>query len=426
MSRTGFTTRQVHAAGTVASANPRATPIYLTAGFSFGHYDDAAAHFGHGEGFAYTRTGNPTTATVEATIADLEGGSGALLVATGQAATSIAIMSVVSAGQHVVSSTHIYEGTRGLLLDALGRFGIDTDFVDDIADPGAWERLIRPTTRALFAETLSNGSCRVLDIAQIAEVAHRHGIPLIVDNTVATPYLLRPIEHGADIVVHSASKFFCGHGSVLGGVIVDNGRFEADAAQDRFPQFTTPVRGGGPSFAARAGGDARLLYAREALAQRFGPTLSPLSAFLIGQGMETMSLRVQRQCVNAVAVAGALAQHPHVRAVDHPSVAGHPDAARVDRYLPDGQGSVFTFHLRGGEASARRFVEALELVTHMTHIGDVRTLVLNPGATSHVALTPEQQAAVGVFPGTLRLSIGIEDADDLIADLTQALDILEA
>ncbi|WP_434809965.1 O-acetylhomoserine aminocarboxypropyltransferase/cysteine synthase family protein [Microbacterium sp. bgisy189] len=423
---TGFTTRQVHAGEGSGGATPRATPIYLTAGFSFGEYGDAAAHFGNGEGYAYTRIGNPTVETVERTIADLEGGSQALLLASGQAATAVALMSIVSAGQHIVSSNHIYEGTRGLLVDSLSRFDISTDFVDDLNDPAAWERLIRPETRALFAESISNGPNRILDIEAIAEVAHRHGIPLVIDNTLATPYLLRPLEHGADVVVHSASKFLAGHGAVLGGVIIDNGRFDAASTGVLFPQLTEVPRGCTQSFAGRAAGDARIAYARESVAPRFGPTPSPLNAFLIGQGIETLSLRVERQTANARALAEALAAHPQVAQVDHPDLPGHPEHALVERYLPAGPGAVFTITLRGGDEAAERFVEALEVFTHMTHIGDVRSLVLHPGSTSHTLLDAEQKAAVGVYPGTLRLSIGIEDAADLIADVTAALEVLEA
>jgi len=423
MGRKGFTTRQVRGSG-AATATPRATPIYLSAGFAFDRYDDAAAHFGQGEGYAYSRIGNPTVDAVEATLAGLEGGSQALLLASGQAATSVALLSLVSAGQHVVASTHIYEGTRGLLRDSLTRFGIETTFVDDIRDPGAWEAAIRPTTRVLFAESISNAAGRLLDVADISGLAHRHGIPLVVDNTFATPYLFRPIENGADVVVHSASKFLAGHGSVLGGAIVDSGTF--DTSSTLFPQLTARGRTGAPSPAERFGGGARIAYAREEVAPRLGPTPSPLNAFLIGQGIETLSLRVARQSAGALAVARWLETQPGVARVDHPGLASHPDHALAARLLPDGQGSVFTVTLRGGEPAARRTIEALELFTHMTHLGDVRSLVLHPASTSHTLLSEAERAAVGVHPGTLRLSIGIEDAADLIDDLAGALDAARA
>lgn len=420
MSDQGFTTRQVHT-GAVASATPRATPIYLTAGFSFDDYDAAAAAFETGEGYAYTRIANPTVEAVEHKLASLEGGSQALLLASGQAATTVALLSLVSAGQHIVSSTHIYEGTRNLFLDNLSRLGIEVDFVDDIGDPEAWERAARPETRAFFAESVSNASNIVLDVAAVAAVAHRRGIPLVVDNTLPTPYLFRPIEHGADVIVHSASKFLAGHGAVLGGVIIDNGRFDARANGALYPHLLAQPRSGGASIAERAGGDARIAYARESVAARFGPTPSPLNAFLIGQGIETLSLRVDRQSANALTVARWLERQPEIASVDYAGLESHAQHALAARYLPDGYGSVFTFTLRGNAGSARRLVESLGVFTHMTHLGDVRSLALHPATTSHLSLTPAERAVVGVHPGTVRLSIGIEDVADLIADLSRAL-----
>lgn len=417
----GFTTRQVHAGGRRTDATPRVTPIYLTAGFRFDEYEDASANFSEGTGYAYTRIANPTIEDVEDKLAALEGGSQALLLASGQAATSVAIMALASAGDHVLCSTHVYEGTRGLLLDNLSRFGIEADFVDDIDDPAAWEALIRPTTKLLFAESISNAANRLLDIPAIAGVAHRHGIPLIVDNTFATPYLLRPIELGADVVVHSASKFLAGHGAVIGGAIVDSGRFDADASGHLFPHLVQPSRTGTPSPWARTGGDARIAYAREAVAPRLGPTPSPLNAFLIGQGIETLSLRVERQSANALSVARWLVQHPDVESVDYLGLESHSSYALASRDLPDGYGSVFTFTVRGGADAARRVIEALGVFTHMTHLGDVRSLALHPASTSHVQLSEAERRVVGVHPGTIRLSIGIEDAADLIADLERAL-----
>lgn len=273
MGRRGFSTRQLHDRVRGAAPTSRTTPIYLTAGFEFDEYDAAAAHFGAGEGYAYTRVGNPTIDAVEHTLAALEGGSQALLLASGQAATSVALLALVSSGQHIVSSTHIYEGTRGLFRDSLPRLGVDTTFVDAIEDADAWEAAIRPTTRALFAESISNATNRLIDIAAISAVARRHGIPLVIDNTFATPYLLRPIEHGADVVVHSASKFLSGHGSVLGGAIIDSGRFDAERSGELYPHLVAPGAGGAPSFAERVGGDARIAYTRESVALRLGPKI---------------------------------------------------------------------------------------------------------------------------------------------------------
>lgn len=427
MSRRGFATRQVHEHARRDDGTPiatsRATPIYLTAGFEFGEYDDAAAHFGRGEGYAYTRIGNPTVDAVEHTLAALEGGSQALLLASGQAATTVALLGLLEAGQHIVASTHIYEGTRGLLRDNLTRLGITSTFVDDIDQLDAWDAAILPTTRVLFAESISNASNRLVDIPALAALARRHGITLVIDNTFATPYLLRPLELGADVVVHSASKFLAGHGSVLGGAIVDSGRLDTDSAPRLYPHLVAPGRGGAPSIIDRVGGDARIAYAREAVAPRFGPTPSPLNAFLIGQGIETLSLRVERQSANALAVALWLEGRPEVVSVDYIGLPSHRDHALAARDLTAGYGSVFSFTLRGDAETARRFVEALEVVTHMTHLGDVRSLVLHPASTSHAALTEAERAALGVQAGTLRVSIGIEDVADLLEDLAQALTV---
>ncbi|MBP3978250.1 O-acetylhomoserine aminocarboxypropyltransferase/cysteine synthase family protein [Microbacterium sp. BLY] len=417
-----FATRAVHAARGRASAASRVTPIYLTAGFEFDDFDHAADHFGTGTGFGYTRTGNPTVHAVERQLASLESGADAVLVASGQAAVTTALLSVVGAGDHIVSSTHIYEGTRGLFLDNLARLGIETTFVDDIADPDAWREAVRPTTRALFAESLANARNDVLDVAAVSAVADEIAVPLIVDNTLATPALLRPLEHGAAIVVHSASKFLAGQGAVLGGVVVDDGRFDADRAGHNAPHLVLPGRGSTPSVVARHGGRARIGYARESVAPRFGASPSPLNAFLIGQGTETLGLRVERQSQNALAVARWLAAHDAVESVDYVGLPSHPHHATAQRYLDGGFGSIFTFTLRGGLPAARRFVEEVSVFTHMTHIGDVRSLVLHPGTTSHAQRTEEERRILGVGPGTLRLSIGIEDVDDLIGDLARVLE----
>ncbi len=416
----GFTTRQVHAGRSAGQGlTPRATPLYLTAGFEFTDYDQAASHFAQGEGFAYTRHGNPTTEATEAAIADLEGGAQALLLASGQAAISVALLTLVGSGQRIAASGSLYEGTRGLFLENLPRLGIETDFVTAPNDADAWAAVIGPQTRALFVESIPNARNDITDIAAIARVAHAHGLPLIVDNTLATPYLLRPIEHGADVVVHSASKFLAGQGSVLGGVIIDNGAFDAhaQATKELFGHLTNPSRIGTASYSDRFGGLARIAYARESVAPRFGPTPSPLNAFLIGQGVETLSLRVARQSETALDVAKYLEAHPRVLGVDYSGLPSSPHHDLASTYLPNGQGSVFTFTIDGEKADARAFIEGLRLFTHMTHLGDVRSLILHPASTSHSQRTAAEQAAAGVHPGTLRVSIGIEDAHDLIADL---------
>jgi len=416
-----FATRAVHAGRGPQHAPSRATPIYLTAGFEFDDFDHAADHFGTGAGFGYTRTGNPTVRAVEQKLAALESGADAVLLASGQAAVVTAFLTVAGAGDHIVSSAHIYEGTRGLLVDNLARLGIQTTFVDDISDPDAWRRAIRPNTRALFAESIANARNDVLDVAAVSAVGDEAALPLIVDNTLATPYLLRPLEHGAAVVVHSASKFLAGHGSVLGGVIVDDGRFDAAAAGHNAPHLVLPGRGGLAGVAARHGGNARIAYAREAVAPRFGASPSPLNAFLIGQGAETLALRVQRQSANALEVARWLAHHDAVECVDYVGLESHPDHRTAVRYLDGGFGSIFTVTLHGGIDAARSFVGNVRVFTHMTHIGDVRSLVLHPATTSHALRTEEERERLGVHPGTLRLSIGIEDPADLIADLSRVL-----
>ena len=421
----GFATRQLHAGERPDSGiTPRVAPIYLTAGFVLEDFDQATDLFSTGDGYSYTRVANPTTDTVERKVAELEGGAEALFVGSGQAAVAITLLGLLEAGQHVVSASQIYEGTRGLFLDNLTRYGIETDFVEDANNPAAWEALIRPETRALFAESIPNPRNEVLDIEAVAAVAHAHGIPLIIDSTLATPYLVRPLEHGADIVIHSASKFFAGHGAVLGGVIVDNGLFDVNSTL--FPHLVNPTRTGGPSFADRVGGRARITYLREVMALRFGPTLSPINAFLIGQGIETLSLRVERQSANALGVARWLEQQPEVHSVDYSGLESNAYHELAKRYLPNGQGSVFAFTLKGGTDAARAFINALGVITHMTHLGDVRSLVLHLATTSHNQRTPEQLEAAGILPGSIRLSIGIEDLPDLIADLDRGLAAVRA
>ncbi|MFE7843637.1 O-acetylhomoserine aminocarboxypropyltransferase/cysteine synthase family protein [Microbacterium sp. NPDC057407] len=417
-----FSTRQLHAGDDQRGPHrPRATPIYLTAGFEFEDFDEGHARFGGAEeGFIYTRVGNPTNSAVERRIADLESGTGAVLVGSGQAAVATTVLSLVSAGDHVLSSSSIYEGTRELLRDDLGRLGVSVDFIDDPDDLGAWAAGLRPNTRLVFAESIANPKNDVLDIAALAELAHRHGAPLVIDNTLATPYLLRPIEHGADVVVHSASKFLAGHGTVLGGVIVDAGTFPWAERADAYPQLARDRGVDGLTFAERSPATAFLDFARR-VSMRYGPAPSPINAFLILQGIETLSLRVERQSATALRLAQWLEQHPAVESVDYSGLPSSPHHARALRYLPQGQGSVFAVTLRGGLEAARAFTDALRLFTRMTHLGDVRSLVLHPATTTHILRDEVQLAASGIGPGMLRLSIGLEDPDDLIADLEHGL-----
>lgn len=417
----GFSTRQVHVGTTAAPATPRALPIHLTAGFTFDSFEQGVAHFGEGTGYGYTRTGNPTIDAVEEKLAALESGTRALLVGSGQAAVSTAILALAGAGDHIVSSTHIYEGSRGLFLDLLPRLGISVTFIDDIADPEAWRAAITDNTKVLFGESISNAANLLFDVAAVAALGREYGIPLVIDNTFATPYLFRPLEHGAALSVHSTSKFLSGQGSVIGGVIVDGGTFDAVVHGARFPHLVTKSRLGGASFAEKYGASTFTGYAKESVAPRLGPTLSPLNAFLIGQGVETLSLRVREHSRQALVIAQYLQQHPAVESVDYVGLPTHPSHELAQTLLPRGYGSVFSFTLRGGRDSAARVVNTVQTFTHMTHLGDVRSLVLHPETTSHAFRTPEERAEVGVYPGTLRVSIGLEDLDDLIADLDRVL-----
>ena len=424
----GFATRQIHAgAEPDGSHGARATPIYLTAGFVFDDFEQASDRFVQSEdGYSYTRVGNPTNTAVERRIADLEGGAGALLVGSGQAAVSTAVLALAGAGDHLVSANSIYEGSRELFRDNFARLGIATSFVGDANDPTSWEAAIRPETKALFAESIPNPKNDILDIRAIAAVAHRHGIPLIIDNTLASPYLLRPIEHGADIVVHSASKFLAGHGTVLGGVIVDAGRIDWAATAGRYPHLADNPGTDGRTFAERFGRAAFLAYARSVIALRQGPSPSPFNAFFILQGIETLSLRVQRHSESALRVAEWLEAHPAVESVDYSGLASSPYRALAQQYLRRGQGSVFAFTLRGGRDAARTFVDAVQLFTRMTHLGDVRSLVLHPASTTHVNRTEDERIVAGIGQGLLRISIGLEDVEDLIADLDRALAAVQA
>jgi O-acetylhomoserine (thiol)-lyase len=416
----GFTTEQVHGGtGPDPVFGARVPPVHLSAGFVFDDFAQARDRFsGEDDGYVYTRLGNPTNTAVERRIAVLEGGTEALLVGSGQAAAAVALLAILQTGDHIVSANSIYEGTRNLFRQNFARLGITVDFVEDTSDARAWAARIRPNTRVLFGESIPNPKNDLLDIELVARVAHRNGIPLVIDNTLATPYLLRPFEYGADIVVHSASKFLAGHGTALGGLVVDSGTFDWAASPTRFPALNQPdYLLGGDTYTNRFGSRAFLAYARDVVAARMGPAPAPFNAFLIQQGIETLSLRVDRQSASALTIARWLEQHPEVASVDYAGLASSPYAELASRTLPRGHGSVFAFTLHGGAEAAEHFVNAAQLFSRMTHLGDVRSLLLHPASTTHAQRTEDERRVAGIWPGMLRLSIGIEDVADLIADL---------
>lgn len=412
-----FETRQVHA-GQVsdASTHARALPIYQTTSYTFDNTDHAAALFGLAEpGNIYTRIMNPTQDVVEQRIASLEGGVAALLLASGQAAETLAILNIAESGDHVVSSPRLYGGTYNLFHYTLPKLGVTVSFVDDPDDLEQWEKAVRPETKAFYGETISNPKNDIFDIRGVSDVAHRHGIPLIVDNTVATPYLIRPLEHGADIVVHSATKYLGGHGTAVAGVIVDGGTF--DWTQGRFPGFTTPDPSYHGVVFADLGAPAFALKARVQLLRDIGAAVSPFNAFLISQGIETLSLRLERHVSNAVAVAQFLEARTEVESVAYAGLPSSPWYRRGQELAPRGAGAIVAFEIAGGVDAAKRFVDALELHSHVANIGDVRSLVIHPASTTHSQLTPQEQLASGVTPGLVRLAVGIEGIDDILADL---------
>ncbi len=422
-----FETRQVHAGQQAdAATGARALPIYQTTSFVFPDASVAADRFALQDlGPIYTRIGNPTQEVVENRIASLEGGVGALLLASGQAAETFAILNVAEAGDHVVASPSLYGGTYNLLNHTLRRLGIETTFVTDPHDPQAWRDAVRPNTKLFFAETVPNPRADVLDIEAVAGVAHESGVPLVVDNTVATPYLVRPLEHGADIVVHSATKYLGGHGTAIGGVIVDGGTFDFAADPERFPGFNTPDPSyNGVVYARDLGVDgilganlAFVLKARVQLLRDLGAAVAPFNAFLIAQGIETLSLRMERHVANAQRVAEWLEARDDVRTVHYAGLPSSPWHATAQKYLPRGAGAVLAFELDGGAEAGQAFVSALQLHSNVANIGDVRSLVIHPASTTHSQLTPEQQAQSGVTPGLVRLAVGIEHVDDILADL---------
>ncbi|MCV7315489.1 bifunctional o-acetylhomoserine/o-acetylserine sulfhydrylase [Mycolicibacillus parakoreensis] len=412
-----FETKQVHA-GQVPdpTTNARALPIYQTTSYLFDDTDHAAALFGlEVPGNIYTRMMNPTSDVVEKRIAALEGGVAALLLSAGQAASSFAILNLAGAGDHIVSSPRLYGGTHNLFHYTLKKVGIEFTFVDDPDDLESWRQAVRPNTKALFAETISNPKIDVLDVPGVAEVAHSNRVPLIVDNTVPTPYLLQPIAHGADIVVHSATKYLGGHGTAIAGVLVDGGTF--DWTQGRHPGFTTPDPSYNGVVYADLGAPAFALKARVQLLRDYGSTPSPFNAFLIAQGLETLSLRVERHVANAQRVAEFLAGRDDVLGVNYAGLPSSPWHRLGKKLAPRGTGAVLSFELAGGVAAGKAFVNALQLHSHVANIGDVRSLVIHPASTTHSQLTPEARLASGVSPGLVRLAVGIEGIDDILADL---------
>jgi O-acetylhomoserine (thiol)-lyase len=422
-----FDTKQIHAGQSPdAATNARALPIYQTTSYTFNDTTHAANLFALKElGNIYTRIMNPTQAVVEDRISALEGGVGALLVASGQSAEALAIMNIAEIGSHIVASPSLYGGTFNLLQHTLPKFGIETTFVSDANDLDAWRAAVRPNTKAFFGETIANPLSEVLDIEGIAGVAHEAGVPLIVDNTVATPYLIRPLEWGADIVVHSATKYIGGHGTTVAGVIVDGGTFDYGKYPDRYPGFNQPdVTYNGLVYARDLGADGLfgvnvsfILKARVQLLRDLGAATTPFNAFLLSQGLETLSLRVQRHSDNALAVARWLETRDEVEKVNYAGLDSSPWHALATKYAPLGSGGVLSFEIAGGVQAGKKFVEALELHSHVANIGDVRSLVIHPASTTHSQLTPEQQLAAGVTPGLVRLAVGIEAIDDILADL---------
>jgi len=422
-----FETRQIHAGQAPDSAtNARALPIYQTTSYTFNDTTHAANLFALKElGNIYTRIMNPTQAAVEERIASLEGGVGALLVASGQAAETLAILNVAEVGDHIVSSPSLYGGTFNLFHYTLPKMGIEVSFVEDPDDLDSWRAAVRPNTKAFFGESISNPKNDLLDIEGVAAIAHDVGVPLIVDNTVATPFLIRPLEWGADIVVHSATKYIGGHGTAVAGVIVDGGTFDYAQYPDRYPNYNEPDPsyhglvyardlGVGSAFGANV---SFILKARVQLLRDLGAAVAPFNAWLLAQGLETLSLRMERHVSNARQVAEWLESHDEVLSVNYASLPSSPWHSLATKYSPLGSGAVLSFEINGGLEAGQRFVEALELHSHVANIGDVRSLVIHPASTTHSQLSPEEQAAAGVTPGLVRLAVGLEGITDILADL---------
>jgi O-acetylhomoserine (thiol)-lyase len=428
LDKASFETRQIHS-GQVPdpTTGARALPIYQTTAYQFRDTKHAADLFGLAElGNIYTRIMNPTQDAVEQRIASLEGGVAALLVASGSAATTYAVLNVAEAGDHIVSSPSLYGGTYNLFHYTLPKFGIEVTFVENPDDPASWQAAVKPNTKAFFGETIANPKNDVLDIEAVANIAHKNGVPLIVDNTVATPFTIRPIEHGADVVVHSATKFLSGHGTSVVGAIVDAGKFDYAQHKDRFPGFNEPdssyhglvyaqALGVGSPFGANL---SYIFKIRLTLLRDIGAAVSPFNAWLLAQGLETLSLRIERHVSNAKTLAAWLEKQPQVEKVNYASLPSSPWHKLATKYAPTGSGSVLSFEIKGGIEAGKKFVEALKLHSHVANIGDVRSLVIHPASTTHSQLSPEEQLTAGVTPGLIRLSVGIENIEDIKADIT--------
>lgn len=422
-----FETRQVHAGQTPdPTTGSRALPLYQTTAYQFRDTEHAANLFGLAElGNIYTRLMNPTQDAVEQRLASLEGGVAALLVASGSAATTYAVLNLAEAGDHIVSSPSLYGGTYNLFHHTLKKFGVEVTFVENPDDPASWQKAVKPNTKAFFGETIANPRNDLLDIAAVAEVAHKNGVPLIVDNTVATPFLIRPIEHGADVVVHSATKFLSGHGNAVVGAIIDSGKFDYAKFPDRFKNFNTPdesyhgliyaqALGVGSAFGANL---SYIFKIRLTLLRDTGAAVSPFNAWLLAQGLETLSLRLERHVENAKEVANWLTKHPQVEKVNYSVLPSSPWHKLQQKYAPKGSGAVLSFELKGGVDAGKKFINALKLHSHVANIGDVRSLAIHPASTTHSQLTPDEQLSAGVTPGLVRLSVGIENIVDIKADL---------
>ena len=422
----GFDTLSLHAGSQPDLATgARATPLHLTTSFVFESSDHAAALFNmERAGHVYTRLSNPTTAVLEQRVAALEGGVGAIATASGQAALHLAISTLMGAGSHIVASTALYGGSQNLLNYTLRRFGIETTFVRP-GDLDGWRAAVRPDTRLFLGETVGNPGLEVLDIPAVAAIAHGAGVPLLVDSTLTSPWLIKPLEHGADLVYHSATKFLSGHGTVIGGVLVDGGGFDWEAS-GRFPELTQPYDGfHGMVFSEESSVGAFLLRARREGLRDFGACMSPHTAWLILQGVETLPLRMAQHMRNTERVVQFLAEHPFVARVGHPMLAAHPSHQLAQTLLPRGAGSVFSFDIKGNRAQGKQFIDTLRLFSHLANVGDCRSLVIHPASTTHFRMDDAALAAGGISQGTIRLSLGLEDADDLIADLKQALKAAE-
>ena len=425
-----FETQQIHA-GQVPdpTTGARALPLYQTTAYQFRDTKHAADLFGLAElDNIYTRIMNPTQDTVEQRVAALEGGVAALLLASGSAATTFAILNIAQAGDHIVSSPSLYGGTYNLFHYTLPKFGIEVTFVDNPDDPESWRKAVKPNTKAFFGETIANPKNDLLDIETVAKIAHENEVPLIVDNTVATPYLIRPIEYGADVVVHSATKFLSGHGNTVVGAIVDAGKFDYAKYPKRFPSFNEPdpsyhglvyaqALGVGSAFGANL---SYIFKIRLTLLRDIGAAVSPFNAWLLAQGLETLSLRIERHVENAKAIATWLEKNPQVEKVNYASLPSSPWNKLANKYCPKGSGSVLSFEIKGGIEAGKKFIEALKLLSHVANIGDVRSLAIHPASTTHSQLSPDEQLTAGVTPGLVRLSIGIENIKDIQADLESA------